>query len=81
MRPGCRAWVALGAGVALWDMFCPEGEQLTDAARRGVVAHPVITTGGIVITALHLANRLHRWIDPYYLTGALVTVLSTAVKR
>lgn len=81
MRPGCRAWVALAAGVAAWDVFCPEGEQLTDAARRGVVAHPVLTTGAIAVTGLHLANRLHRWMDPYYLTGSLVTALSVAVKR
>lgn len=78
MRPGCRAWVALGVGVAVWDACCPPGEQLTDAARRGVVAHPVLTTGAIAMTALHLANRIAPCVDPIHLLAAGLARVSVA---
>jgi len=82
MRPGARAWAALWAGVAVWDTFCPKDEQLTDAARRGVAAHPVLTTGAIAVTGLHLANRIPTRLDPFYLLGCgLSRVKSRAIKR
>ncbi|PJE22352.1 MAG: hypothetical protein CK431_16970 [Mycobacterium sp.] len=81
MRPGCWAWVGLWTGVAVWDTFCPKDEQLTDAARRGVKAHPVLTLGGIIVTALHLSDRIPPRADPFYFAGCLLAHISTARHR
>jgi len=81
MRPGGRAWVALWTGVAIWDVIAPPDEMLTDAARRGMAAHPVLTAGAIAITALHLADVLPPRADPFHLLGVLLTRLSTSGHR
>lgn len=81
MRPGCWARVGLWTGVGLWDTFCPKDEQLTDAARRGVKAHPVVTIGGMVVTVLHLADVLPPRTDPFYVVGCLLAHISTARRR
>jgi hypothetical protein len=81
MRPGARAWVALWVGVAAWDAFCPKDERLTDAAHRGMDDHPILTTGAIAITGLHLAKRLPPRLDPFRLLGVLLTRISISVRR
>jgi hypothetical protein len=81
MRPGARAWVALSLGVAVWDTICPKDEQLTDAAHRGMEDHPLLTTGVVAVTALHLTKRLPPRLDPFRLLGVLLTRISISVRR
>lgn len=69
LRPSDKAWIALFAGVAAWDVFSPPGETLSEAIDRYIVDHPIIVTTAVGITAAHLLNLLDRrpwcWIDVF----------------
>lgn len=68
LSPSSKAWLALGAGVAAWDILCPPGETLSEGVDRAL-EHPVyraVALGGIAVTAAHLANLLPDRIDPFH---------------
>ncbi len=70
MRNSDRAWLALAAGVAAYDVVATDEEQLTDAARRYFKSQPVATASMILITSLHLIGGIPRWCDPFTLSFA-----------
>lgn len=59
-RPSTVAWVALMGSVAVYDYFCPEGEQLSERADEWV-EHPlknVAFSAAVGAFALHLTNQI-----------------------
>lgn len=58
MQPGDRAWVALGAGVLVYDVCCPKGEMLSEASARYSVTHRAAWYGTVIYIAGHL---MHVW--------------------
>ena len=65
-RPSTLAWGAIGAGVAAYEMLCPQGETLSerlDPLLEGRSRY--IVMGGIAVTAAHLMNLIPDRLDPY----------------
>lgn len=69
MRPADQAWIALAAGVLVYELAAHDGELLSEAADRYLARHPVLTIGVVAATALHLLNITPRWCDPYGILG------------
>ena len=67
MRSSDRAWLALAAGVAAYDLIATDDERLSDAARRYFKSHPVATASMILVTGLHLIGGIPPWCDPFAL--------------
>lgn len=74
LRPADRAWLALAAGVAAWDLLCPAGETLSEGADRYLATRPVLTHLVTALVALHLCNLVPARCDPLHL-------LFTGVRR
>jgi hypothetical protein len=70
MRNSDRAWLALAAGVAAYDLVATDEEQLTNAARRYFKSQPVATASMILMTGLHLIGSIPQWCDPFTLLFA-----------
>lgn len=70
MRNSDRAWVALAAGVAAYDLIATDDEQLTNAARRYFKSQPIVTASMILVTGMHLIGGIPPWCDPITLTFA-----------
>lgn len=69
IRPSTAAWIALGIGVAAFDVLAPDGETLSEGVDRALEHSPtrrVLALGGIAVTAAHLANLLPQKIDPFH---------------
>lgn len=58
MRTADRAWIALGVGVAAYDVLCPRGEMLSEASARYATVRPLLWHGTIIYIAGHL---MHVW--------------------
>lgn len=61
-----RAWAVLAAGIALYDLTCPNGQMLSEGVDRALERGPAAkaaTLGLIGITALHLANAIPERYD------------------
>lgn len=58
MQAADRAWIALGVGVAVWDIWCPPGQMLSEASYRYTQTHRLAWTTTVVFVAGHL---LHVW--------------------
>ena len=56
MRPSTKAWVALGAGVAAYDVLAPPGETMSERVDDWIEVHPVATITAVGAVALHLLN-------------------------
>lgn len=65
MRDSERAWIALGVGVAVYEMLAQDGELLSHQVDRWLERHPVITTTAVVVTSLHLLNLIPPKLDPF----------------
>ena len=78
MRNADRAWLALAAGVAAYDLVATDEEQLTGAARRYFKSQPVATASMILITGLHLVGGIPQWCDPFALLFAAYRQLRAA---
>ena len=78
MRNSDRAWLALAAGVAAYDLVATDEEQLTDATRRYFKSQPVATASMILMTGLHLVGGMPRWCDPFTLSFAAYRQLRAA---
>lgn len=61
-RSATMGWIALGAGVAIFDRYAPE--TLTNRAHR--TEHPWAARIAIGTVALHLANALPERLDPIH---------------
>lgn len=70
MRPADKAWLVLAAGIIAYDLFAPEGETLSEAADRYLLAKPWLTRLAIFTVAHHLANELNP--DPLHMAFVLV---------
>jgi len=70
LRPADRAWIALGAGVLVWDMTCPSGEMLSEASARYAKDHPLAAYAVIASVAFHLSSALPKRVDPIHWVGA-----------
>lgn len=63
---GEHAWVALAILIAVYEIFAPEGELLSEAVDRFLVRHPWLTRGVVAVVALHLLNLLPTRVDPVH---------------
>ena len=75
MHDSDRAWLALAAGVAAYDLIATDNERLSDAARRYFKSQPVATASIILMTGLHLIGGLPHVVRP---VRAVVCHISTA---
>lgn len=77
MKSGDIAWLAMAVGVFAYELaaaITDDGELLSEAVDRYRAAHPVVTYGGIIYIAGHLARVWPRRIDP-------LCVLATVADR
>lgn len=71
-RPSTVAWVTLAAGVAAYDILCPEGETMSEGVDRALeTKYRHLTALGIGMVALHLVNKLPNKVDPLHQLTAL----------
>lgn len=61
------AWIVLAALVVIWEIYCPEGELLSEAVDRWIEVHPILARIPVLLVAAHLANFLPDRIDPMHL--------------
>lgn len=78
LSPADRMWLFLGFQILLWELFCPPGQLLSEAADRWIDRHPVLTRFGIIVVAAHLGNYMEgvplKWLDPFKLSARLTAV-------
>lgn len=67
MTPADRAWIALGVGVIGYDVFCQEGQTLSEAADRYMLRHPWLVRGAAFALAAHVCNLVPARFDPIHL--------------
>ena len=70
LRPSTAAWLSIGAGVAIYEYACPDGELLSEAVDRGLESkYKYLVMGGIAVTAAHLLNLFDKLdanqLDPF----------------
>lgn len=84
MRSSEKAWVALAAGVVIYDAVCPEGESLSEGVDRAL-KHPryrLVTIGAVWVVSAHLLNALPQIVDPIHIVFAsLRNELETTLRR
>lgn len=69
ISPATKAWIGLAAGIATYEVLCPQGETLSEGVDRAIERNKftkIATLGAIGITAAHLANLLPKKLDPYH---------------
>lgn len=66
LRPADRAWLALTGGIAVYEMAAAEGELLSEAADRYMLAHPWITRAVVIAVGMHLCNAVPDRYDPLH---------------
>lgn len=64
MRAGTKGWIGLGGYVLVWNLCCPDGETLSEAADDW---NPALATVLIYAVAHHVANRIDERIDVIHL--------------
>lgn len=72
LRQGDYGWLALAAGVAVFEVWAEEDELLSRAAARYKQRAPLTVTGVVLVTAAHLLDWLPHSVDPYSITLAHV---------
>lgn len=73
LRPSTYAWAATIGGIALYDLLCPEGEQMSERADEWL-EHPLkrrLTQIGMGMVALHVCNAINPQIDPIHRLATL----------
>lgn len=65
MVNGERAWLAIAAGVVVYEALCPEGQLLSDACDRARARHPLLVHAAMAVTVAHLLRLLPARFDPY----------------
>lgn len=66
MRPGDRAWIALGVGVGAYEVIAVEGELMSEAADRYMERHPWMVRAVAFTLAAHVANCFPDRYDPLH---------------
>ena len=66
VRPADRAWLMLGAAILTYEIAANEGELLSEAADRYMLAHPWITRFVVFSIAVHLCNMIDERYDPLH---------------
>lgn len=81
IRPSTAAWASIGAGVALYDWLCPQGEQLSERFDQWLErpATRAVALGITAMTALHLANMLPERLDPIHQLSRLGRTIDDAL--
>lgn len=52
-----KSAIVIGAlAIAAYDVWCPEGETISEGFDRMIDKHPLLTLGGIAVVGCHLAN-------------------------
>jgi hypothetical protein len=70
--PAKTAWVVLGAAVLAHDVFCREGETLSEGADRALEKNKLMALGGIALVAGHLANAIPPRYDPIHQFASII---------
>jgi hypothetical protein len=60
------AWVALAAGIIIYEAAAPADQLLSQAVDRYRARHHFITNGVIFYIAMHLLRQWPRRIDPLH---------------
>ncbi|QBP33342.1 hypothetical protein SEA_BRUTONGASTER_128 [Gordonia phage BrutonGaster] len=71
---GAKAWVAIAGFSAYHELFCDDGELLSEAIDRAIEKHPILTRLIFVIIMLHLNNWIPKklmWLDPFHQLAVL----------
>lgn len=66
MRCSDKAWLAIGAGVVVYEFAAPEGELLSEGVDRYLSRRPWTTRVVVAGLALHLLNLIPQRFDPLY---------------
>jgi hypothetical protein len=61
-----KAWVTLGVGVLIYDMFAAPGMTLSEGADKYMHHHPWITRAVGVALAAHVCNMIPDRCDPVH---------------
>ncbi|ARQ95476.1 hypothetical protein I5G81_gp37 [Mycobacterium phage Shandong1] len=64
MRCSDKAWLALGVGVAVYEVSCPHGELLSEGVDRYLARRKWTTRVVVVGLAAHLLNLIPHQVDP-----------------
>lgn len=72
MRVADRAWIALGAGIAAYEIACPPGELLSEGVDRYLSRRPWATRVAVIALAAHLLNIIPQRIDPLHQLARIV---------
>ena len=68
LKPSSGAWIALGIGIAAYDILCPQGETLSEGVDRLMERRhgKAMALGGIALVGAHLANLIPEQYDPFH---------------
>jgi hypothetical protein len=53
-----QAWALLATGVLSYELYCKDGELLSECVDDWLISRPVLTRAIIAALALHLGNLL-----------------------
>lgn len=76
MRPGDKAWIALGVGVGTYELLCPESELMSEAASRYMQRHPWLVRSVAFLLAAHVCSIIPSAADPLHQALRLKRLLS-----
>lgn len=66
LRPGDRAWLALGFGIVSYEALAVPNELLSEAADRYMLSRPWIVRAVAFAVAAHVANAIPSRVDPIH---------------
>jgi hypothetical protein len=66
LQPSDLAWITLAAGVLTYEVYCPTGQLLSDAADRYRTRRPLLINLVVLTVASHLVRLTPRPIDPIH---------------
>jgi hypothetical protein len=64
--PATAAWLTVGAFVLAYDIWCPEGQTLSEGFDKLVDRHPLIASAGALAVTGHLLNWWKPKDDPIH---------------
>lgn len=67
MTSADRAWLTLGLGVVGYDLFCVEGQTLSEGADAAMLHHPWLVRCVAFALAAHVCNLVSPQYDPLHL--------------
>ncbi len=73
VRPSSYAWLGVIGSIAVYDLLCPENEQMSERADEWM-EHPLKRRAlelGMAAIALHVCNAIKPEIDPIHRLATL----------